>query len=126
MEALVIIGAIIVLILFIVAGVALHKHSLSQYGNGVFRIGPLIASVLCLVLGLISLGLTDDTGAFTLNGIVVLSTAGIILAALLMDNISKTNPVIGSVATVYQVSTSFVALALLALVAGALSDRKKK
>ena len=126
MEALMIIGGIIALILFIAAGVALHTHSQTQYGKGVFRLGPLIASAVCIVLGLIGLGLTDDTGAYTLNGIVVLSTAGLILATLLMDNISKTNPLIGSMATVYQISTSIVALALLVLVANALNDRKKK
>jgi hypothetical protein len=69
MEALMIIGAIIGLGVFVIAGISLHKHAESTYGAGVFRLRPLAASALCVILGLISLGLTDTDGSFTLNGI---------------------------------------------------------
>lgn len=126
MEALMVIGAIIGLVVFIVAGVALHKHAEGTYGAGVFRLGPLAASALCVILGLISLGLTDSDGSFTLNGIVVLVTATIILAGVVMTNISKMNPMTGVLSTFYQVTTSIFALAIVVLAVGAVKGKMEK
>jgi ABC-type thiamin/hydroxymethylpyrimidine transport system permease subunit len=102
MEALMIIGAIIGLGVFVVAGIDLHKHTESIYGAGVFRLRPLSASALSVILGLISLGLTETDGSFTLNGVVVLLTAIIIVAGVAITNISKMNRMTGILSTFYQ------------------------
>ena len=126
MEALMIIGAIIGLGVFVIAGISLHKHAESTYGAGVFRLRPLAASALCVILGLISLGLTDTDGSFTLNGIVVIVTAIIILAGVAMANISKMNRTTGLLSTFYQVTTSVFALAIIILAIGAVKGKLEK
>jgi hypothetical protein len=105
---------------FIIGGFAIHKHALSEYDYNVFSIPNLLGGVaICISVffGIIAAVQYHNDQIFYGVG------AFVILVFVLMgvNNIRKTNFIIGSLSTIYQLTASII----IALIIGKYFVKKK-